>query len=71
MKALFLFSKLSLRIKLILSYLAVALGAILILTLAIAIVVQNYFTTTQLEALRRQAQYRAQQIFLLIACPRR
>jgi two-component system, OmpR family, sensor histidine kinase BaeS len=64
-KALFLFSKLSLRIKLILSYLAVALGAILILTLAIAIVVQNYFTTTQLEALRRQAQYRAQQISFL------
>jgi len=63
--ALSLFSKLSLRIKLVLSYLAVALGAILILTLAIAIVVQNYFTTTQLETLRRQAQYRAQQIAFL------
>jgi two-component system, OmpR family, sensor histidine kinase BaeS len=63
--ALSLFSKLSLRIKLVLSYLAVALGAILILTFAIAIVVQNYFTTTQLETLRRQAQYRAQQIAFL------
>ena len=55
-------SKLSLRIKLVLSYLAVALSAILILTLAVAIAVQNYFTSTQLEALHNQAQYRAQQI---------
>lgn len=57
----FSLSKLSLRLKLVLSYLAVALGAILILAIAVAIAVQNYFTTTQLEGLRQQAQFRAQQ----------
>ncbi len=58
----FTLSKLSLRLKLVLSYLAVALGAIFILAIAVAIAVQNYFTTTQLEGLRQQAQFRAHQI---------
>ena len=67
MKERFSLSKLSLRLKLVLSYLAVALGAILILTIAVALAVQNYFTTTQLTALRHQAQYRAQQIEIFYA----
>ena len=58
----FSLSKLSLRLKLVLSYLAVALGAIFILAIAVAIAVQNYFTTTQLEGLRQQAQFRAHQV---------
>ena len=58
----FSLSKLSLRLKLVLSYLAVALGAILILAIAVSIAVQNYFTTTQLEGLRQQAQFRAHQL---------
>ncbi|MBA2395704.1 MAG: HAMP domain-containing histidine kinase [Ktedonobacteraceae bacterium] len=58
----FSLSKLSLRLKLVLSYLAVALGAIFILTIAVSIAVQNYFTTTQLEGLRQQAQFRAHQL---------
>jgi two-component system, OmpR family, sensor histidine kinase BaeS len=58
----FSLSKLSLRLKLVLSYLAVALGAIFILAIAVSIAVQNYFTTTQLEGLRQQAQFRAHQL---------
>ncbi len=58
----FSLSNLSLRLKLVLSYLAVALGAILILAIAVAIAVQNYFNNTQLEGLRQQAQFRANQI---------
>ncbi|MBV9259200.1 MAG: HAMP domain-containing histidine kinase [Ktedonobacteraceae bacterium] len=57
----FSLSRLSLRLKLVLSYLAVALGAIFILAIAVAIAVQNYFNSTQLEGLRQQAQFRAQQ----------
>lgn len=62
MKERFSLSKLSLRLKLVLSYLAVALGAILILAIAVAIAVQNYFTTTQLDGLQKQAQFRAHQL---------
>lgn len=62
MKRYFSLSRLSLRLKLVLSYLAVALGAILILAIAVAIAVQNYFTTTQLNGLRKQAEFRAQQL---------
>jgi two-component system sensor histidine kinase BaeS len=58
----FSLSKLSLRLKLVLSYLAVALGAILILAIAVAIAVQNYFNNTQLEGLDQQAQFRAHQL---------
>jgi signal transduction histidine kinase len=52
-------SGLSLRAKLILSYLAVALGAIFIVASAIAFSVQSYFNHTQFEALRSVAVYRA------------
>jgi len=62
MKERFSLSKLSLRLKLVLSYLAVALGAILVLAIVVSLCVQNYFTNTQLTALRHQAQYRAQQL---------
>jgi two-component system sensor histidine kinase BaeS len=55
-----LLSRLSLRMKLVLSYLVVSLGAILILAIAISLAVQNYFDNTQLEALHNQASYRAQ-----------
>ncbi|HZO73341.1 MAG TPA: ATP-binding protein [Ktedonobacteraceae bacterium] len=56
------FSRLSLRVKLVLSYLGVALGAILILAFAVALAVQNYFTMTQLSVLRLRTQYQAQRI---------
>ena len=49
----------SLRFKLVLSYLGVALGAILIMAIVIALSVQKYFDSTQLDSLRRQAEYRA------------
>jgi two-component system, OmpR family, sensor histidine kinase BaeS len=62
MKGHFSLSKLSLRLKLVLSYLAVALGAIFILAIAVAIAVQNYFTTTQLDGLHKQADFRAHQL---------
>jgi signal transduction histidine kinase len=52
----------SLRAKLVLSYLGVALGAILLLILVVSIVVQNYFYSTQLDQLRSNAEYIAQQI---------
>src|SRR5450432_3709376 len=58
----FSLSKLSLRLKLVLSYLAVALGAIFILAIAVSIAVQNYFTTTQLDGLRQQAEFRERQL---------
>ncbi|HEU5230240.1 MAG TPA: ATP-binding protein [Ktedonobacteraceae bacterium] len=55
-------SRLSLRVKLVLSYLGVALGAILILAFAVALAVQNYFTITQLNVLQLRAQYQAERI---------
>ncbi len=54
--------ELSLRIKLILSYLGVALGAILILAIVVSIAVQNYFASTEQNLLRAHAVYEAQYI---------
>ncbi len=48
-------SKLSLRVKLVLSYLLVTLAAILIMTFTIALTVQNYFMSSQLNDLRARA----------------
>ena len=48
-------SRLSLRVKLVLSYLLVTLAAILVMTFTIALTVQNYFTDTQLAELRARA----------------
>ena len=62
MKAIFPVSRLSLRVKLVLSYLGVTLGAILVLTFAVALAVQSYFTRTQLDMLRSRAEYQANRI---------
>jgi signal transduction histidine kinase len=53
---------LSLRVKLMLSYLAVALGAILILAIVVSLETQNYFITSQQDQLRKEAEYNAQDI---------
>jgi two-component system, OmpR family, sensor histidine kinase BaeS len=52
----------SLRAKLVLSYLGVALGAMLLLIIVVSVVVQNYFYSTQIDQLRARAEYYAQQI---------
>ena len=52
----------SLRAKLVLSYLGVALGAMLLLIIVVTIVVQNYFYSAQLDQFRANAEYTAQQI---------
>lgn len=52
----------SLRAKLVLSYLGVALGAILLLAIVVSLVIQNYFNNTQRDQLRANAQSLAQQI---------
>jgi two-component system sensor histidine kinase BaeS len=52
----------SLRAKLVLSYLGVALGAMLLLILVVSMVVPNYFYSAQLDQLRSNAEYIAQQI---------
>src|ERR1700674_1271418 len=52
----------SLRVKLVLSYLGVALGAILLLVVVISLAVQNYFYTVQINQLRSRAEYFAQQV---------
>jgi two-component system sensor histidine kinase BaeS len=52
----------SLRAKLVLSYLAVALAAIIALAIVVSFAVQNYFEYTQREALQGQAEFQAQQI---------
>ncbi len=62
MMEVFNFSTLSLRAKLILSYLTVTLGAILILSFAVLLAVQNYATNAQVESLRKLATYRAQRL---------
>ncbi len=49
------FSQLSLRVKLVLSYLAVTLGAIFFLAFAIGIAIPHYFAATQSENLRHLA----------------
>src|SRR2546429_7361950 len=56
------FPPLSLRLKLVLSYLIVALGAILILAIAVSLAIQNYFANSQRDQLRSEGEYRAQQI---------
>ncbi len=53
---------LSLRTKLVLSYLAVTLGAILALAIVVSIAVQNYFNNSQREYMLARAQYQAEQI---------
>lgn len=55
---------LSLRVKLVLSYLLVALGAILVLATVVVLAIQSYFANVQLDELRRQAEYAAPQIAL-------
>jgi signal transduction histidine kinase len=52
----------SLRVKLVLSYLVVALGAILLLVLVVSLAVQNYFYKAQQDQLKAIAEYNAQQI---------
>ena len=51
-----------LRTKLALSYLAVALSAILVLIIVVSLAVQNYFYTAQRDQLRSSAESYAQQI---------
>ncbi|MEO6891572.1 MAG: HAMP domain-containing sensor histidine kinase [Ktedonobacteraceae bacterium] len=53
---------LSLRTKLVLSYLAVALGAVVVLAVAVVLAINNYFLTVQIEQLRRVAATQAQAI---------
>jgi len=53
---------LSLRVKLVLSYLGVALGAILLLVVVISLAVQNYFYRVQTGQLRSEAELFAQRI---------
>ncbi len=52
----------SLRIKLVMSYLLVALGTILILTLAVSMAVQNYLVNAQFAVLHQEATYQAEQL---------
>ena len=52
----------SLRVKLVLSYLGVALGAILLLVVVISIAVQNYFNTVQHDQLLTRVDFLAQQV---------
>src|SRR6266849_7113122 len=52
----------SLRAKLVLSYLGVALGAMLLLIVVVSVVVQNYFYSAQLDQFRANAEYTAQQM---------
>ena len=52
----------SLRAKLVLSYLGVALGAMLLLIIVVSVVVNNYFYSAQLAQFRANAEYTAQQI---------
>jgi signal transduction histidine kinase len=51
-----------LRAKLVLSYLGVALGAMLLLIIVVSVVVNNYFYSAQLAQFRANAEYTAQQI---------
>src|SRR5947208_8499167 len=62
MSSLFFFPGFSLRTKLVLSYLLVALGAILILTIVVSLAVQNYFASWQTDQLQLRAENLAQQI---------
>ena len=62
MSSRFFFPGFSLRTKLVLSYLLVALGAILILTIVVSLAVQNYFASWQRDQLQLRAENLAQQI---------
>ncbi|MBE3558989.1 MAG: HAMP domain-containing protein [Ktedonobacteraceae bacterium] len=62
MKPLLSFSHLSLRVKLMLSYLAVTMGAILFLTFAVSLAVQNYFRQDQISKLQHAASFIAYQL---------
>ncbi len=55
-------SKMSLRLKLVLSYLLVALGAITILALVVVLAIQSYFANVQIDSLRSQTEYAAPEI---------
>src|SRR5260370_16823240 len=55
----------SLRAKLVLSYLGVALGAMLLLIIVVSLAVQNYFYTTQHDQLRVRPEYYPHQIVQL------
>ena len=54
--------ELSLRVKLVLSYLGVALGAILLLVVVISLAVQNYFYTVQHDQLLTRTDFLAQDV---------
>lgn len=58
----FSFARLSLRTKLVLSYLMVALGAVLILAIVVSLAVQNYFESTQRQQVHALAQTFADEI---------
>ena len=62
MKEPFLLAGTSLKVKLVLSHIGVALGAIITLTLAIGLAAQNYINYEQREALNKLAQYYANQL---------
>ena len=62
MKGIFALRLPGLRLKLVLSYLIVALGAILILAIAIFLAIQNYFAGAQKDQLHAQTEYLAEQI---------
>jgi signal transduction histidine kinase len=53
---------LSLRVKLVLSYLAVALGAIMLMIIVVAFAVQNYFYQSQVDQLNAETEALAQQL---------
>ncbi len=53
---------LSLRVKLVLSYLAVALGAIMLMIIVVAFAVQNYFYQSQIDQLSAQTEQLAQDL---------
>ncbi len=55
----------SLRLKLVLSYLAVTLGSLLVMIIVIAIAVPNYFYTSQINELRGETKDQASQFALL------
>jgi two-component system sensor histidine kinase BaeS len=62
MRKMFALPPVGLRLKLVLSYLLVALGAILILAIAVSIAIQNYFAGAQRAQLQAQAGDLAAQI---------
>lgn len=59
----------NLRLKLVLSYLGVALGAILLLVIVVSLAVQNYFFSAQQKELQSNAENVAQQIEQVYSSP--